>query len=63
MVLLVDTEGGGRRRSPPTPRSKENFDLDGEGLVAAVVVSVAGVAACLSFESISAVPLVSSSYL
>ena len=46
---------------PPPPCAKENFYLDREELVAVVVVSVAGVAACLGFESVSAVPLVSSS--
>ena len=49
------------RRSPPPPRATENFDLDGEGLVAVVAVGVAGAAACLGFESVLAVPLVSSS--
>ena len=49
------------RRSPPPPRAKDNFDFDREGLVAVVDVSVAGAAACLGFESVSAVPLVSSS--
>ena len=39
----------------------EKFDLDGEGMVAVVAVSVAVAAACLGFESVSAVPLVSSS--
>ena len=55
VVLLIALEGGGMRRSPPPPRAKDNFDLDGEGLVAAV--------ACLSFESVLAVSLVSSSSL
>ena len=37
-----------------------NFDLDGGGLVSVIAVSVASAAACLSFESVSAVPLLSS---
>ena len=49
------------RRSPPPPITKEKFHLDGEGLVDVVSVGVAGAAACLSLESVSAVPLVSSS--
>ena len=48
------------RRLPPPPRAKENFDLDGEGLVSVVAAGLAGAAACLGFESVSAVPLVSS---
>ena len=46
-------------RSPPPPRAKENFDLDREGLVAVVAVVVTGAEACLGFESVSAVPLIS----
>ena len=61
MVLLVAPEGGDMRRSPPPPRAKDNFDLDGEGLVAVVSVGVAGLAACLNFKSVLAVPLVPSS--
>ena len=62
VVLLVAPEGeGGMRRFPPTLLTKENFYLDGEGLVAVVAFDVAGAASCLSFESGSAVPLVSSS--
>ena len=49
------------RSLPPPPRAKENFDLDGEGLVAVVAVGIASAVACLGFESVSAVPLVSSS--
>ena len=49
------------RRLPPTPCAEENFDLDRKALVAVVAFGVAGVMACLSFEYISAVPLVSSS--
>ena len=49
------------RSSPPPPCAKENFDLDGEGLVDVVAVSVACAAACLGFESVSAVPLIYSS--
>ena len=49
------------RRLPPPPPAKENFDLGGEGLVAVVAIGVAGAVACLSFESVSADPLVSSS--
>ena len=49
------------RRSPPTPHVKENFGLDGEGLVSVVFVGVAGAAACLGFKSVSVVPLLSSS--
>ena len=59
VVLLVAPEGGDMRRLPPSTRAEENFDLDGEGLVAVAVVDVASVAACLGFKSISAVPLVS----
>ena len=58
LVLLIAPEGGDMVRSPPPPRAKENFDLDREGLVAVVAPGVAGAAAC-----VSAVPLVSSSYL
>ena len=49
------------RMLPPHPRTKENFDLDREGLVAVVSVIVSGVAACISFKSVSAVPLLSPS--
>ena len=61
LVLLVAPEGGDRRRSPPPPCAKENFYLDREGLVAVVAVGVTGAAACLGFESVLAVPLVSAS--
>ena len=49
------------RRSPPPPRTKENFDFNKEVLVAVVAVGVAIASACLGFESLSVVPLVSSS--
>ena len=48
------------RMLPPPLSAKENFDLDGEGLISVVAVNVAGAAACIGFESVSAVPLVSS---
>ena len=51
------------RRFPPHYSDKENVNLDGEGLVAEVAVGVAGAAACLGFEYISVVLLVSSSSL
>ena len=61
VFLIVAPEGGYMSRSPPPPRAKENFDLDREGLVAVVAIVVAGVEACLGFESVSAVQLISSS--
>ena len=61
VVLLVSPEGGDIRSSPPPPCAKENFDFNGEGLVDVVAVGVAGVVACLGFESIFSVPLASSS--
>ena len=50
-----------RRSPPPPPRAKENFDLERKGQVAVVAAGVASAVACLSFGSVSAVPLVSSS--
>ena len=47
------------RRLPPPLCARENFDLDREGLDAVVSIGVAGAAACLGFESVSAFPLVS----
>ena len=61
VVLLVAPEGGLYEEVASTPRTKENFDLYGEGLVSVFAVGVAGAAACLGFESVPAVPLVSSS--
>ena len=60
VVLLVALEGVYMRRLSPPYRAKDNFDLDGGGLVSVIAVSVASAAACLSFESVSAVPLLSS---
>ena len=61
VVIFAATEVEDMRRLHQPPCAKENYDLDGEGLVSVVAVGVAGAAACLGFESVSAVPLVSSS--
>ena len=66
VVLLVAPDGeGGYEEITSTPRARNYFYLDREGLVAVFVVvaaSIAGAAACLSFKSVSAVPLTSLSY-
>ena len=54
--------GEGYEEFSSTPHAKEDFYSDGEGLVAVVSVRVSGAAACLGFESVSAEPLVSSSF-
>ena len=49
VVLLVALEGGDMRRLHPPLDTKENFDLDGEGLISVVAVSVSGAVACIGF--------------